>query len=140
MTKEMMGVRVDTLDPETLTTTFAPLEQLQTHTSGAKREKLGILYDLVPIEAIEAYSRVAEFGAKKYAPWNWAKGLPRMQIAASLIRHLWAYMRGEDCDKESGLAHTDHIVWNAVTLAHHHHHGMEDDRRPLAISTAAQQP
>lgn len=104
-----------------------------THTSGAQREKLHTRYDLVPIEGIEAYSRVAEYGAKKYASWNWSAGLPRMQIAASLIRHLWAYMRGQDNDDGpggSGLPHTDHIVWNAVALAHHHHHGIEDDRRP----------
>jgi hypothetical protein len=103
--------------------------EFQQHTTGAKREKLSSRYDLFPIEAISAYSRVAEFGAIKYEPWNWAKGLPRMQIAASLIRHLWAYMRGEDNDPESGLAHTDHILWNAVALVYHHDRGMEDDRR-----------
>lgn len=105
-------------------TTFAA------HTTGAKREKLGVRYDLFPIEGIEAYSEIAEFGAVKYEPWNWAKGLPRMQIAASLIRHLWAYMRGENNDPESGLPHTSHIVWNAVALAYNHRHGIEDDRRP----------
>jgi hypothetical protein len=101
-----------------------------THTSGAKREKMSQRYDLVPFEMIEAYARVAEFGARKYASWNWSAGLPRMQLAASLLRHLFAYMRGQDIDPESGLPHTDHIVWNAAALAHHHHHGIEDDRRP----------
>lgn len=102
----------------------------QTHASGARREKLLQRYDLFPFEAIVAYCRVAEFGAVKYAAWNWSAGLPRMQLAASLLRHLFAYMRGQDKDLESGLSHTDHILWNAVALAHHHHHGIEDDRRP----------
>lgn len=102
----------------------------QQHTSGALREKLTGRYDLMPIEGVEAYCEVAEFGAIKYKPWNWMKGLPRMQIAASLIRHLWAYMRGEDNDPESGKPHTSHIVWNAVALAYNHKHGIEDDRRP----------
>lgn len=103
---------------------------MKTHSSGAQREKLEVRYDLFPIEGIEAFSRVAEFGAKKYAPWNWSAGLPRMQIAASLIRHLFAYMRGEDKDRDSGLSHIDHVVWNACALAHHEAHGIEDDRRP----------
>lgn len=101
------------------------------HTSGALRQKMHERFDLFPVEGLQAYSRVAEFGAKKYAPWNWAKGLPRMQIAASLIRHLWAYMRGEDNDPESGLSHADHVLWNAVALVYHHDRGMEDDRRPM---------
>jgi len=104
--------------------------EMPAHTSGAKRERMGERYDLFPFEGIEAYSRVAEFGARKYAAWNWSAGLPRMQIAASLIRHAFKYMRGEDIDADSGLPHTDHIVWNAVALAHHHAHGIEDDRRP----------
>jgi len=99
--------------------------------SGAKREKLNVLpYDLVPFqEMTEAYVRVAEFGAKKYAPWNWSKGLSRVQILGSLIRHTFAYLRGEECDKDSGLSHTDHILWNAAALAHNVRWGLEDGRR-----------
>jgi hypothetical protein len=70
---------------------------------------------------------------KSVGSWNWSAGLPRMQIAASLIRHLFAYMRGQDNDDGpggSGLPHVDHIIWNAAALCHHHHHGIEDDRRP----------
>lgn len=99
--------------------------------TGAQREKLNQLpYDLVPfIEIAEAYSRVAEFGAQKYDAWNWSKGLGRVQIICSLLRHTWAYMRGEDRDQDSGLLHTDHILWNAVALSHATHHDINDDRR-----------
>ena len=99
--------------------------------SGAQREKLDSLpYDLVPFQEIaDAYSRVAEFGAKKYDPWNWSKGLSRIQILSSLCRHTWSYLRGEDYDVESKLLHTDHIIWNAVTLCHNVHHNLEDGRR-----------
>ena len=99
--------------------------------SGAKREKLHVLpYDLVPFqEMTEAYVRVAEFGAKKYDPWNWSKGLSRVQILGSLLRHTFAYLRGEETDKDSGLSHTDHILWNAVALAHNVRWNLEDGRR-----------
>lgn len=100
------------------------------HTSGAKREKLNsIRYDYMPARIVnESYARVADMGAKKYAPWNWAKGLPVSQLASSLQRHLWAYMEGEDHDPESGLSHLDHVLWNAVALVYNEYHGIQDDR------------
>lgn len=105
--------------------------EFATAPSGAQREKLNALpYDLVPFkEMTDAYVRVAEFGAKKYAPWNWSKGLSRVQLIGSLLRHTFAYLRGEERDGDSGLLHTDHILWNAVALAHNVHHNLEDGRR-----------
>jgi len=99
--------------------------------SGAMREKLNTIpYDLVPYHEItEAYIRVAEFGATKYEPWNWSKGLNRLNLICSLLRHTFAYLRGQDFDKDSGLCHTDHILWNAVALSHNVHWGLEDGRR-----------
>lgn len=99
--------------------------------TGAMREKLGALpYDLVPFQEItEAFSRVAEFGAKKYAVWNWSLGLSRVQLCGSLLRHTFAFIRGEDKDPESGLSHTDHILWNAAVLSHNVHWDLEDGRR-----------
>ena len=102
--------------------------------SGAQREKLNALpFDLIPFaELAEAYARVAEHGAKKYAPWNWTKGLSRVQLIRSLLNHTFAYLRGEEYDagpKGSGLRHTDHILWNAVALCHNVHWNLEDGRR-----------
>lgn len=100
----------------------------------AKREKLGATpYDLVPFQEItDAFVRVAEFGAIKYEAWNWSKGLPRVQLICSLLRHTFAYLRGEERDNGpggSGLLHTDHILWNAVVLSHNVHWNLEDGRR-----------
>ena len=99
--------------------------------SGAMREKKdAIPYDLVPfIEITEAFARVAEFGAVKYEPWNWTKGLSRVQLLCSLLRHTFAYLRGRDKDAETGLSHADHILWNAAALVHNVHWGLEDGRR-----------
>ena len=102
-----------------------------TNSSGAQREKLDTApYDLVPfIEMTESYVRIAEFGAKKYVPWNWSKGLSRVQLCCSLLRHTFAYIRGQDMDPDSKISHVDHIMWNAATLAHNVHHKLEDGRR-----------
>ena len=102
--------------------------------TGAMREKLHAApYDLVPFqEMTEAYARVAEYGQTKYAAWNWSKGLSRVQILGSLLRHTFAYLRGEERDsgpKGSGLLHTDHILWNAVALVHNVHWDLADGRR-----------
>lgn len=99
--------------------------------TGAQREKLDTIpYDLVPYQEItDAYSRVAEYGAKKYSEWNWSLGLPRVQLICSLLRHTFAYLRGEERDSGTGLLHTDHILWNAATLSHNVHHNLEDGRR-----------
>ena len=100
--------------------------------SGAMREKLNTIpYDLIPFqEFTDAFVHVAEFGAIKYEAWNWSKGLSRVQLMGSLLRHTFAYLRGEDFDKETKLLHTDHIIWNACVLCHNVHHSLEDGRRP----------
>lgn len=105
------------------------------HSSGAQREKMGKpRYDLMPARIVnDYYAAIADFGAKKYAPRNWEKGLPQSQIADSLQRHLWAYMEGEDLDQESNLPHAGHILWNAVALLYGYHHKKEDDRIPLVF-------
>lgn len=102
-----------------------------TEISCATREKKdAIPYDLVPYqEMTDAFVRVAEFGAKKYDAWNWSLGLKRVQILSSLLRHTFAYLRGEERDRESGLLHTDHILWNAAVLSHNVHWNLEDGRR-----------
>lgn len=113
--------------------TLSPSKKTEhaTATTGAAREKLNRdPYDLVPFQEItDAYVRVAEFGAKKYEPWNWTKGLSRIQLCCSLLRHVFAYIRGQDHDPESGLMHTDHILWNAAALSHNVHWDLEDGRR-----------
>lgn len=103
------------------------------HSSGAQREKLNSpRYDLMPARLVnDYYGSVAEHGLNKYAPRNWEKGLPQSQIAASLQRHLWAYMEGENLDPDSKLPHVGHILWNAVALLYNYHNNIEDDRIPV---------
>lgn len=109
------------------------------HTTGALREKMGSpRYDYMPSRIVnEAYGRVAEFGAVKYAARNWEKGLPMSQISSSLQRHLFAFMDGEDKDPESGLSHLDHMLWNAVALVYGEYHDLCDDRMPMVDRTTA---
>lgn len=58
--------------------------------------------------------RALEFGAQKYAPENWKKGLDKKEILESMMRHLVAIMDGEENDQESGISHMGHIQCNAM--------------------------
>lgn len=100
------------------------------HSTGAKREKLNSpRYDYMPSRIVnDHYAAIAEHGAIKYAPDNWKQGLPHSQLTASLQRHLWAYMDGEDLDADSGLPHVSHVLWNAVALVYGYEMNLEDDR------------
>lgn len=64
--------------------------------------------DLLPTEALEQVGLVLQHGAKKYAAHNWRKGMRWSRLIAALLRHIFAFMRGEDNDPESGLSHMAH--------------------------------
>lgn len=64
--------------------------------------------DLLDAQALEGLAAVLTFGAKKYAAHNWRGGIDNSRLIAALLRHLFAILRGEVVDKESGLPHIDH--------------------------------
>ena len=72
--------------------------------------------ELLSPDAMLGTAAVLAFGAKKYAPNNWRKGLAWMRIAAAIMRHLFAFMKGEDLDPETGLPHVDHIGCETMFL------------------------
>jgi len=72
--------------------------------------------DFIPPAATEGIGKVLTFGAKKYAPYNWAKGIAYSRIIGAIKRHLLAIEKGEDVDPESGLLHIHHIACNAAFL------------------------
>jgi len=76
--------------------------------------------DLSFIEAalVEAAARALMFGAEKYGRNNYKKGIEDNRIYASLLRHIFARMNGEQFDPESGLDHIDHIAANVQFLAY----------------------
>lgn len=67
--------------------------------------------DLLPPAALLRVADVLGFGARKYAPHAWRE-VPdghRRYLAAAL-RHVFARMRGERLDPESGLPHLAHAA------------------------------
>jgi hypothetical protein len=64
---------------------------------------------------------VLEFGANKYAAHNWqqGEGFRYTRVLNSLLRHVFAYMRGEDLDPESGLSHMAHAGCNVLFILYY---------------------
>ena len=78
-------------------------------------------WSLMPFEAVEEINKVLEFGANKYAEWNFVNdgGMKHSRILNSCLRHIFAYMRGQDLDPESGLSHLAHAGCNILFLLYY---------------------
>jgi len=97
-------------------------------------------WSLLDMNALEPVVRVMEYGAKKYAPHDWKKGMPHTEIADCLQRHLFAYLNGEDNDPESKLPHMAHVMTNAMMLMYNiqHHPGLDDRYRQFVADKAGE--
>jgi hypothetical protein len=87
-------------------------------------------YSLLPMHLLEGTARVFMYGSKKYAPFNWVKGMAWTVPYACALRHLFAWFRGEDVDAESGQSHLDHVICNLLMLKHYEKSYREGDNRP----------
>jgi hypothetical protein len=86
-------------------------------------------WSLVDFKSLEPLVRVMEYGAKKYERFNWQKGLDLNQTLESLARHLFALMRGEIVDPESGEKHIGHIFCNAMFWEYHYNKQLNEEAR-----------
>lgn len=98
--------------------------------SGARYNDSKTRLDLVPLSALKDCADVFEYGAQKYAAWNWAKGMDWSIPYACALRHLEAWYRGEDIDPESGKPHLGHVMCNLIMLSHYARCYPEGDDRP----------
>lgn len=76
--------------------------------------------ELLSVPAMEAIAEVMTFGAKKYAAHNWRKGFEWSRLFGAALRHLFAALRGEDKDPESGLPHLAHAGCCIMFLLEHY--------------------
>lgn len=86
--------------------------------SGDRFNEGKLKWSLVSWKALEPMVKVLMFGAKKYAAFNWQKGLSYTEVCESLLRHVHAFLEGEDNDPESKIEHVGHILCNAMFLSY----------------------
>lgn len=85
---------------------------------------------LVP-EDFEGAARVLEAGAKKYAPWNWLKGMPWSVFYGCIWRHAMPmFANAQSIDPETSCLHWHHLVCNVVMLEQLSRSYPEGDDRP----------
>lgn len=92
-------------------------------------------WSLLPRLALVPVVKVLMYGAKKYEPYNWAKGLSYSETCDSLLRHVNDWRGGETNDAESGCHHLAHAACNILFLLHFElnpdRYGNLDDRQTL---------
>ncbi|WP_285401056.1 dATP/dGTP diphosphohydrolase domain-containing protein [Luteibacter sp. ME-Dv--P-043b] len=76
-------------------------------------------------------AHVFDYGRRKYAEWNWAKGMSWSIPLACAVRHCLAALSGEETDPESGQPHMAHVKCNIIMLMLFAETFREGDDRPV---------
>lgn len=99
---------------------------------GRKADDGKLPWDLLPWDAVEEVVKVLQYGANKYEPRNWEKGIDSTRLFAALIRHATAWFHGQGRDLESNERHLAHAACCVLFLLAQEKRGMfEFDTRPI---------
>lgn len=97
--------------------------------NGTKNDQGKSRLELLPPHAVEELGHVLKFGAEKYGEYNYLGGLKWTRFAGAILRHTYAWLRGEDNDPESGFSHLAHAAVSAMMILEFMKRGKgEDDR------------
>jgi hypothetical protein len=75
--------------------------------------------DLIDPHFLEEVGQVLTFGARKYEPDNWRRGMFIGKALAGVLRHVVAILRGEHRDPETGLQHAAHATCGLMFVFHY---------------------
>lgn len=115
---------------------FTEMEMTDKFEEGVKLDEGKNRYDLIDAYALEELAKTYTYGVIKYEDHNWRKGMKFSRIFGAIMRHTWAFWKGEDLDKESGLPHMAHAAWGCFTLLNYSkYHKNLDDRFIEKINT-----
>lgn len=87
---------------------------------GKKFDAEKIRTDLFSTLALEELAKVLTYGAKKYGAQNWRSGMAWSRLLGACLRHVFAFMRGEDNDRETGICHLAHAMCCLMFLLEYH--------------------
>lgn len=102
--------------------------------SGVKFDTDKPRYDLISPEFLDGIATVLASGAKKYGDRNWEGGFTWGRVFAALMRHSWAWWRGEEKDPESGQSHLLHAATNLMFLHTFVRRGLGKDDRVVVTN------
>lgn len=87
-------------------------------------------WDLMPWDALREITKVLAFGAKKYEPRNWEKGMAYSRLYSATLRHMTAWWEGDPADSDTGLSHLAHAGCCVLFLLAFELRGIGTDNRP----------
>ena len=102
-------------------------KKMSTITEPTKFDGDKVRYDLIPVTVLHEVAEVFTGGAKKYDDYNYL-GLSQWRLFGALLRHAFAWARGEDADEESGKSHLAHTVCCAMMLRHQETRSASENR------------
>lgn len=85
----------------------------------------------MPPDPLIQIAKVLDFGAKKYDAYNWAKGIKYSRVYSALLRHVFAWWKGENNDPETGLPHLAHAGCCLLFLLQYDLTRRQFDDRPV---------
>jgi hypothetical protein len=94
-------------------------------------------FDLIPFDALGEIHRVFVFGSKKYASRNWEQGMGWMRLANAALRHIFAWIMGQDKDPETGLSHMVHAAFCVLAIVAYELRGTGTDDRAKPVDKGA---
>lgn len=105
--------------------------QLSPNNSAKKFDSNKVDISILPKSGVEGIALAFMYGEKKYGRYNYkaAPGLLWTQLISAALRHLFAFLSGEDCDKESGLLHLHHVGANIMMLIEYYTKNIGTDNR-----------
>jgi hypothetical protein len=87
-----------------------------------------------------AVCRVFVLGGAKYAPLNYRGGFLRSRLLAACLRHVFAYLAGQDTDPESNESNLAHAICCLMMLMQNVLDGRGKDDRPRALQPLWEEP
>lgn len=103
---------------------------------GVKYDDGKVRMELIPPELLEGVGSILTFGAEKYDDRNWEKGMSWSRVFGALMRHMWAWWRGENTDPETGKSHLWHAGCCIAFLIAYESRGVGNDDRHVVSRTA----
>ena len=99
--------------------------------TGVKYDQDKIRMDLLPVGPLKELAKTYTIGSKKYGDLNYLGGMSWSKIYGAMLRHLVAWIDGEQIDPENEQHHLAAVAWGAFTLMEYEKLFPELDNRPL---------
>lgn len=102
---------------------------------GFRNDKGKVRMDLLPPEVLFGAAEVLTIACEsgEYPERNWEQGMRWGRVFGSLMRHAWAFWRGEERDPKTGLPHVAHLLTNAIFLYTYYIRAAGTDDRPTTV-------